>query len=143
MTAYRDAVRSKQAESSATAKRLGKNVDDVRRESRGSQATGAMITRLANDPTPTQGHERQVADDFVGQVFDGTNTDFTISRRVLGQNIHMHRVDQASGSLIRLDKTTNPAPSANQFWFDDLFTVRVGTPPQPLDALLASYTAAL
>jgi len=143
MPGYRDAVRTKQAESAAASKKQGGNVDDVRRESRGSQATGAMLIRNVNDSTPTQGHERLATDDFVGQVFDGTNTEFTISRSVLGQNIALVRIDQASGSLIRLDKTTNPAPSANQFWFDGFFTVRVGTPPQPLDGILAYYVTAL
>lgn len=143
MPNYRDAVRTKQAESAAKARALGINVDDVRKESRGLQATGAMVTRLVNESTPTQGHERIYSDDFVGQTFNGTNSEFTISRTVLGQNILMWRVDQASGSLQRLARTSNPAPGGNEFWFDGFFTVRVGTAPQLLDGLLAVYITAL
>lgn len=143
MANYRDAVRARQALGAALARKQGLNVDDIRKESRGSQATGTMIARLACDPTPTQGHERIAADDFVGQTFDGTNSEFTLSRSVLGQNIIMWRVDQASGSLQRLARTSNPAPSGNEFWFDGMFTVRVGTPPQLLDGLLAVVVTAL
>ena len=143
MASYRDRIRAKQAETAAEVRKQGINVDDIRRESRGLQATGAMLARLANESTPTAGHERIYGIDFLGQVFNGTNQDFTISRRVLGKNILVWRVDQASGSLIALAKTTNPAPSGEQFWFDDIFTVRVGTPPQSLDGLLAVYVAPL
>lgn len=143
MPNYRDSVRTRQAESANKAGELGKNVDDVRRESRSTQATGAMLMRLVNESTPTQGHERLADDDFVGQTFDGTNVEFTISRKVLGQNIRCWRVDQASGSLQRLARTSNPAPATNQFWFDGLFTIRVGQAPLLLDGLLAVYATAL
>lgn len=51
MASYRDQVRQKQATSAARAKQQGKNVDDIRKESRGLQATGAMVTRLMNEST--------------------------------------------------------------------------------------------
>lgn len=143
MPNYRDAVRTKSAESAARAKQQGKNVDDIRKESRGLQATGAMVTRLMNESTPTQSHERIAADDFVGQTFDGTNQDFTLSRSVLGQNILMWRVDQTTGTLVPLSRTSNPAPSGEQFWFDRAFTVRVGTAPSALDGLLAVVVTSL
>lgn len=143
MASYRDQVRTKQAETANEARKLGINVDDIRKESRGLQSTGAMITRLANESTPTAGHERIYADDFAGQTFDGTNSEFTITRSVLGQNILLWRVDQATGTLIPLNRTSNPAPSGQQFWFDGFFTVRVGTAPGSLDGLLAVYVAAL
>lgn len=143
MASYRDQVRTKQAQQASRARQQGINVDDVRKESRGLQATGAMVSRLVNESTPTQGHERIYADDFVGQTFNGTNNEFTVSRRVLGQNILMWRVDQASGTLIPLVRTTNPAPAGEQFFFDGFFTVRVGVNPQVLDGLLASYVTSL
>jgi hypothetical protein len=143
MPNYRNTTRTNRAIASARAREIGINVDDVRRESRSTIATDAMITRMANESTPTQGHERLSFDDFAGQTFDGTNTSFTISKLVLGENIQLWRIDQASGSLIRLAKTSNPAPSGNQFWFDGFFTVRVGTAPQLLDGLLAAYVSVL
>lgn len=143
MPSYRDQVRQKQAESAGKATQQGVNVDDIRKESRGLQATGAMITRLVNESTPTQGHERIYADDFVGQTFNGTNFEFTLSRRVLGQNILMWRVEQSTGTLISLVRTSNPAPAGEQFWFDGFTMVRTGVAPQVLDGLLASYVTQL
>lgn len=143
MATQRQTVRAKAAESAAAARKQGINVDDVRKESRGLQATGAMVTRLVNESTPTQGHYRHVMDLFVGQTFNGTNNEFTLSRRVLGQNIDMVRVEQSTGTVIPLVKTTNPAPSGEQFWFDDNFTVRVGVAPQAADGLIAGYTGLL
>lgn len=140
---YRDTVRAQHATRDAQVRTLGINIEDVRKESRSNQGTASMTTRLMNEPTPTQGHERHGYDDFAGQAFDGTNQDYTLSHRVLGQNINVWLIVQASGSLIRLTKTTNPAPSTNQFFFDGLFTVRVNPAPQALDGLLAAYVRAL
>lgn len=143
MPNYRDQIREKQAEQASEVRKLGINVDDIRKESRGLQATGAMLSRLANESTPTQGHERIYEDDFTGQTFNGTNTEFTLTRRVLGQNILLGRVEQSTGTRLPLRRTTNPAPGGDEFWFDNFFTVRVGTPPQSLDALTATYITAL
>lgn len=141
--AYRDTVRTKKATRDAAVRKIGVNVDDIRKESRGASSVGAMLSRQLNEATPTAGHERIYDDDFVGQVFDGTNNEYAISRRVLGENIIVKHVVQASGSGVRLEKTSNPAPSAGQFWFDGLFTIRVGTAPAALDGLWAAYITAL
>jgi hypothetical protein len=135
----RDDVREKQATLAARADVLGKNIGDVRRETCGTGGFAAQITRAINEPTPTAGHERLGWDDFAGQTFDGTNQDFTLSQRVLGQNIMGWHIIQATGTAQPLTKTTNPAPSAGQFYFDDRFTVRVGTPPSALDGLIFAY----
>lgn len=140
---YRDTVRTNQAARDFKVKQRGINIDDIRKESRSTKSTGAMTTRLMNTTTPTPGQERHGYDDFAGQAFDGTNTEYTLSHRVLGQNINVWRIEQSTGSLIRLTKTTNPAPSTNQFWFDNLFTVRVNPAPQMLDGLLAAYVRLL
>ena len=139
----RDTVRSTKATRDAAIRQRGINIEDIRKESRTTQAVGGMLTRALNESSPTQGHERLYDDDFVGQVFDGTNADYTLTRRVLGQNVKLLHVVQASGSALRLTKTTNPAPSAGQFWFDGFFTVRVGTAPAALDGLVATYITAL
>jgi hypothetical protein len=139
----RDTVREANAVLAKQAAQLGLNIDDIRRESRSDQAVASMIVRLSNSPTPTQGHERIYQDDFAGQTFNGTNSDFTITRDVLGQNILLNRVEQATGTLMPLRRTSNPAPGGDEFWFDGFFTVRVGTPPQSLDALLATYVTVL
>ena len=65
------------------------------------------------------------------------------TRRVLGENIKLGWVVQATGTRTPLTKTSNPAPSGTQFWFDGYFMVRVGTAPASLDALTATYIAAL
>lgn len=140
---YRNDVRADLATRSAAVKQRGINIEDIRRESRSTGATDAMTLRLLNEATPTPGHERHGYDDFAGQAFDGTNQDYTLSHQVLGQNINVWLIVQASGSLIRLTRTTNPAPSTNQFFFDGLFTVRVNPAPQALDGLLAAYVRAL
>lgn len=143
MPNYRDAIRSNVAEVGGASQNLGKSVDDIRRESRGTQATSAQLIRSVNDSIPTLGNERIYEDDFADGVFDGTNQDYTISKRVLGRNILGTHYVQATGSKMRLTRTTNPAPSAGQFYFDDFFLVRVGTPPAALDALAFQYIAAL
>lgn len=140
---YRDDVRTNCATRDARVRSRGKNIEDIRKESRSNKSTGAMTTRLMNETTPTLGHERHGFDDFVGQAFDGSNTDYTLSHRVLGQNINVWLIVQVSGSLIRLTRTTNPAPSTNQFFFDNLFTIRVNPAPQALDGLLAAYVRLL
>jgi len=140
---YKDFIRTKQAQTASAVRKVGVNVDDIRRESRGTQATGAMLTRMVNQSTPTAGHERIHEDDFVGQTFDGTNSEFTITRRVLGENILLGWVQQATGTRVPLARTSNPAPSGAQFWFDGLFTVRVGTPPAAFDSLTATYVTSL
>lgn len=139
----RDSVRAKAATDAARDRELGLNIDDVRRESRSTASVAAMTTRLRNEPTQTPGHERIYAADFAGQVFNGTNTAFTLPKKVLGQNILVWRVEQSSGTLIPQERTTNPAPSAEQFWFDNFFTIRVGTAPQTLDGLLAVFISSL
>jgi hypothetical protein len=140
---YRDDVRQKQAELAAAAKDLGINVDDIRKETRHTGGVAAQIIRAVNEPTPTEGHERIFADDFADGVFNGTNQEYQLSRRILGQNLLVWHVVQASGSIQRLEKTSNPAPSAGQFFFDDLFTIRVGTAPATLDSLVAAGVTTL
>lgn len=143
MASYRDQIRAKQAETAAEVRKQGINVDDIRRESRGLQATGAMLARLANESTPTAGHERIYGVDFLGQVFNGTNQDFTLPISVLGQNILVWHIQQSTGTVVPLAKTTNPAPSGGQFFFDGYITVRVGTPPQAADGLLCAIITPL
>lgn len=140
---YRDGIRARQAVTNSQVRNQGHNVEDIRKESRSSQAQGTMLVRAMNESFPTEGHERLGNDDFAGGTFDGTNQDFTITRRVLGFNIGVDHFVQASGTLVPLVRTTNPAPSAGQFYFDGFFTVRVGTPPSALDALKAWYVTAL
>jgi len=140
---YKDAIRTNQAQTASRARGHGINVDDIRKESRGVQATGVMITRMMNEPTPTVGHQRIREDDFVGQTFDGTNNEFTVSQRVLGENIKLGWVRQVDGTRFPLTRTSNPAPSGLQFWFDGFFTIRVGTPPASLDSLTATYDTSL
>lgn len=139
----RDDIRAELAATAADAKQQGINIEDIRKETRGTQSVAAQITRAVNEPTPTQGHERLGWDDFAGQTFDGTNFTFTLSKRVLGQNLMGWRIDQATGTAIPLVKTSNPAPSGQQFWFDDVFTVRVGTAPGSLDGLIFAYVTTL
>lgn len=139
----RDEILAQNAEVSAVALQQGINIDDLRKESRGNQALMAMLQRLYNGSTPTPGTERITQDDFAGQTFNGTNTDYTISRSVFGQNIMLNRVEQSTGTLLPLRRTTNPAPGGDEFFFDGFFTVRVGTPPGSFDALLATYITAL
>ena len=140
---YRDTIRQQHATKDAAIRQLGINVDDIRKESRTRGAVQAMTTRLMNESTNTAGHERIAEDDFATGVFDGINQDYTLTRRVLGQNILCTHYVEVSGSKTRLTRTTNPAPSAGQFYFDGFFGVRVGTAPQPLDALAAQYITAL
>jgi hypothetical protein len=140
---YRDEVMDKLAERSARANELGKNIDDLRKETRTTGGLLAQLTRGNNTPTPTAGHERLYAIDFATAVYNGTNVQFTVQREVLGENILLWHVVQASGSVTRLERTSNPAPSAGQFYFDGLFTVRVGTAPQALDALLGALIGTL
>ena len=135
----RDDVLAKQAAVAQAASQQGINLDDLRKESRGEQGVLAQLTRALNSATPTAGHERIIGDDFAGQVFNGTNDLYTISQRVLGQNILVWRVEQSTGTLIPFARGSNPAPSGSSFYFDGLFTVRVGTAPLALDGLLAVY----
>lgn len=143
MATIREKARTAKATRDVAVRGVGVNIDDIRKETRSAQSVGAQLTRQLNEAPQTVGHERLQTDDFVGQVFDGTNNEFTISRRVFGYNIALKHVVQATGSGFRLDRTSNPAPSAGQFWFDGLFTVRVGTPPAALDGLWADYITAL
>lgn len=140
---YRDGIRARQAVTNSQVRNQGHNVEDIRKESRSSQAQGTMLVRAMNESFPTEGHERLYSDDFATGTFDGTNQEFTLTRRVLGQNIRVWHVLQSVGTLQPLTRTSNPAPSAGQFWFDGIFTVRVGTPPSALDGLLAAYVTAL
>lgn len=142
MPNYRDAIRTSEAAFANVASGLGIDLSDMRLDSRKALATGAVITRLANAPTPTPGAGRLANDDFAGQVYNGTNNEFTISQSVAGQNIGVDWIEQSTGTLWPLTKTTNPAPSALQFWFDGEFTIRVGTPPGALDGLKAWYLTA-
>ncbi len=139
----RDTVRVANALDAVQARELGLNIDDIRRESRSDLAVSTMIQRLSNSPTPTQGHERSYQDDFAGQVYNGTNNEFTLTHEVLGQNIHVNWTQQAIGTTVPLRRTTNPAPAGNEFWFDGFFTIRVGVPPQSLDGLWATYITKL
>lgn len=139
----RDEILAQNAEVGVIAKNYGININDIRKETRGSQSVMAQVIRQVNETSPTLGHERIYQDDFAGQTFNGTNTDFTISQRVLGQNILLNRVEQSTGTLMPLRRTTNPAPGGDEFWFDGLFTVRVGTAPGSFDALLATYVTVL
>lgn len=140
---YRDGIRARQAVKNQQVRNLGVNVEDIRKESRSTQAVGTMLSRTINESFPTEGHERLYSDDFAGGTFDGTNQDFTLTRRVLGQNIRVWQVIQNVGTLQPLTRTSNPAPSAGQFYFDGLTLVRVGTPPAALDGLLAAFVTAL
>jgi hypothetical protein len=135
----RDTVRIANALDAVQARQLGLNIDDIRRESRSDLAVSTMIQRLANSPTPTQGHERIYQDDFAGQVFNGTNFDFTLTQKVFGQNILLNRIEQATGTATPLRRTTNPAPAGDEFFFDGFFTVRVGVAPGVFDGLIATY----
>lgn len=143
MPNYRDFVRTGGAAGAARARLQGVIVDDIRKESRGVQATGAMVSRFVNESTPTTGRDRIVAVDFAGQTYDGTNTEFTLDRSVFGQNLVFWRIEQSTGTAIPLVRTTNPAPAGNQFWFDGAFTIRVGTAPQPADGLLGAIVSPL
>lgn len=143
MPAYRDAVREKMAESNVLAKKQGINVNDIRKESRGATAVTAMVSRFVNDSSPTEGHERIYAVDFAGQTFNGTNQDFTLPRRVLGQNILVWHIQQSTGTAVPLTRTTNPAPGGTEYFFDNVFTVRVGTAPQALDGLICAIITEL
>jgi len=139
----RDDVLAAKAARDATARDRGVNLEDLRKETRDSVALGAQTSLLLNSSTPTQGRDRSHLDDFAGQVFNGTNNAYTISRRVFGENIHVVRVTQSTGTAQELARTSNPAPSGASFYFDGFFTVRVGEPPQALDALLCFYQTPL
>ena len=136
---YRDDTILKQAQIAQAAKKRGINIDDLRKESRSEQGVNAQIVRAINSTTPTAGHERLGADDFAGQVFNGTNDSYTLSRKVLGQNILVWHIVQATGTATPLARGSNPAPSGSSFYFDGAFTVRVGTAPAALDGLIAAY----
>ena len=139
----RDDVRVANGVLSVQAAQLGKNIDDLRKESRSDLAVAAQIQRLYNTAFPTLGSQRIYQDDFAAQVFNGTNTDFTLTKEVVGQNIKVNWVQQAIGTAVPLLRTTNPAPAGNEFWFDGFFTIRVGVAPQALDGLLATYDTPL
>jgi hypothetical protein len=140
---YRDDIRQELATKAAAAKKLGINIDDIRKETRHTGGVNAQITRAVNEPTPTEGHERIFAEDFADGVFNGTNQQYTLTRRILGQNLLVWHVVQASGSILRLERTSNPAPSAGQFYFDGVFTIQVGTAPATLDSLVAAGVTTL
>lgn len=140
---YRDGIRTRQAVRDQEVRRLGVNIDDIRKETRSTQAVGAQLSRQINESSPTQGHERIYPIDFAGQTYDGTNQEFTVPRRVLGQNIILWHLQQSTGTAQPLVRTSNPAPSAGQFWFDNFFTVRVGTPPSALDGIFGGLVSAL
>ena len=139
----RDDTRAAQATRDALAKGVGINLEDLRKETRNSIALGAQVAFLANSSTPTQGRARTTLDDFAGQVFNGTNDAYTLSQRVFGENIHVVRIIQATGTAQPLPRTSNPAPSGASFYFDGFFTVRVGEAPLTLDGLLAFYLTPL
>jgi len=143
VTTYRETVRDRHAARDAEVKKQGVNIDDIRKESRGSGAVAAMLSRALCDSTPTAGHERQYSDDFAGQVFNGTNSEYSLSRRVLGQNILVWHIKQSTGTAVPLPRGSNPAPSGSSFYFDGYFTIRVGTAPAALDGLIAAYITGL
>lgn len=143
MASYRDAIRAKMAETAGLVREQGIDVSDIRFDSRGTQATGAMLSRIANNPIPTKGKSRIYGVDFLGQTFNGTNQDFTLPIGVLGENILVWHIEQSTGTVVPLAKTTNPAPSGGQFFYDGYFTVRVGTPPQAADGLLCAVITPL
>lgn len=139
----RDDTLAAKATRDAKAKERGVNLEDLRKETRNSIALGAQTSSLINSSTPTQGRYRTRLEDFAGQVFNGTNDAYTITQRVFGENIHVVRVTQATGTAQELARTSDPAPTGASFFFDGEFTVRVGAPPQALDGLLCFYSTPL
>lgn len=139
----RDDTRDAIAALAALAADNGLNIEDLRKESRSELSLAHMLQARINSPVPTIGRERLRIDDFAGQVYNGTNSDFTISQEVLGENINVVWFDFSAPLIMWLPRTTNPAPSGFSFYFDGLFTVRVGTAPDALDGLGAAYIARL
>lgn len=139
MSEPRDTILSGRAEVIDRAKVRGRNVEDILRESRNPRVVQDQLLRTMNDSMPTIGRTRLQTDLPPLGVFDGLNTDFTLSRQVLGMNISVSWCVQGTGTLTELERSSNATPPPGSFFYDGNVLIRLGQAPAGADNVQATY----
>lgn len=139
MSGPRDTVTAARAQMIAIAKARGIDLQDILRESRDPRQVDYQLGQVLNGSMPTTGRAIMQCDLPPVGVFDGLNTDYTLSRQPLGLRLTVLWVNQATGTLTKLERSSNPAPPAGSYYFDGAVTIRLGVAPATADNVAAIY----
>lgn len=140
MTTIRQQTRISRATRNQRAADKGVSLDNLKKENRSTQALAKDITMLTNESIPRLGsRQRLIQEDPPAGAFDGVNKDYTLSEKVLFNDLKVGHMKASGPSYTRLDRTSSTAPAAGQFYFDGVSLIRVGEAPQPTDNLVVTY----
>lgn len=137
----RDTVLGQRSELAQRARQKGISLEDLDTILKGNpRAYATQLTTLINQAADTPGRYRLHSETPPAGAFDGANRTFSLAGVVLGRNIIVMHVTQATGSLLPLTLTDNPNPVAGTFYLDVLNNAAiVGLAPAASDHLIVVY----
>lgn len=142
ITLPKDLVRSRRTRIANRARELGIDLGEERnRYGANPRAFASATKKIINEATPRTSEELLVTDAPPEGAFDSSNTVFTLSGAVAGQNIAVTFHDDSAHTARPLTKTNQNPPPADGFFFDvsNPTEIVVGTPPAPEDMLVVVY----
>jgi len=139
--ATRDVVKAERAALYARMADKGISSDDLDATLKGDpRAYGIQAMNLINSNVNTPGRFRLHKETPPSGAFDGVNRTFSLAGAVMGRNIAVDYVTQATGACQPLTLTDNPNPTAGTFYLDTVNgCIVVGQAPLPDDTISVTY----